>query len=86
MDERQLEAVISDDARRAAAAGGSDGPGPLERALGDGEDFELLLAAAGDVSDVPVTVYPVGEVTSADLRLRHTDGRIDPLEPRGFVH
>jgi thiamine-monophosphate kinase len=86
LDERQLEAVISDDARRAAAADGPDGPGPLERALGDGEDFELLLAAVGDVSDVPVTVYPVGEVTSADLRLRHGNGRIDPLEPKGFVH
>ena len=86
LDEGQLEAVISDDARRAAVAYGPDGPGPLERALGDGEDFELLLAAIGDVSDVPVTVYPVGEITPADLRLRCADGRIEPLEPKGFVH
>jgi len=41
LDEGQLEAVTSDDARQAASA---DGRSVLDHVLADGEDFELLLA------------------------------------------
>lgn len=83
LDEHQLEAVISDDAGRAAAA---DGGTPLEHALGDGEDFELLLAVAGDVRRPGVSLYPIGQVTETGLTIRRTDGRIEPLKPQGWVH
>ncbi len=83
VDEDQLEAVISDDARRAAAA---DGKTPLDHALGDGEDFELLLSVGGDVVSPPVTLYRIGEVTTSGLALRRIDGRVHPLDPKGYVH
>jgi thiamine-monophosphate kinase len=70
---------------------------PLDRALGDGEDFELLLAmppdaaraavagTAGPSPDVPLTV--IGEVVAGSgLFVRRFDGGLAPLEPVGFVH
>jgi thiamine-monophosphate kinase len=83
LDEQLLQPVISDDARLAAA---QDRRTPLDHALADGEDFELLVAVEGDVSDTKVTLHPVGEVTSGGLFLRRLDGRIEPLEPKGYVH
>lgn len=83
VNEDQLEAVISDDARRAAAA---DGKTPLDHALGDGEDFELLLSINGEVVSPPVTLYRIGEVTTTGLAIRRTDGRVEPLDPKGYVH
>jgi thiamine-monophosphate kinase len=74
-----------------------DGRSPLDHALGDGEDFELLMtmpadeaarlvAAAGtDPLAIPLTI--IGEVVAgAGLFLRQPDGGRQPLEPRGFVH
>ncbi len=86
LDERLLEKVISEDAKQAAAADPGQSKTPLERALGDGEDFELLLAIAGVVSDLPVTLYPVGEVTSQGLELRRRDRQIEALKPTGYTH
>ncbi len=83
LDEHQLEAVISDDARKAAA---EDGRPPLEHALGDGEDFELLAAVAGDLGQPGVRLCAIGQVTEAGLIIRRTDGRVEPLEPKGWVH
>ena len=83
LDEGRLEAVINEDAREAAV---QDGRTPLDHALSDGEDFELLVAAEGDVSDTKVTLYPLGEVTSGGFSLRRLDGRVEPLEPKGYVH
>ena len=87
VNQDQLEAVISDDARRAAAA---DGKTPLDHALGDGEDFELLLSIGGDVVSPPVTLYRIGEVTicgrRAGVAIRRTAGRVEQLEPKGYVH
>lgn len=83
LDEHQLETVISDNARKAAAV---DGRPPLEHALGDGEDFELLVAVAGDVGQPGVRLCAIGQVTEAGLIIRRTDGRVEPLEPKGWVH
>jgi len=83
LDEQQLEAVISGDARQSTAA---DGRPALDHALSDGEDYELLLAVAGD-ADVPgVALHPVGVVAESDLLLQRRDGRIEPLEPKGWLH
>jgi thiamine-monophosphate kinase len=86
---------IHADALRMAAEPG-DGLSPLEHALGDGEDFELLLAmpvaeahrlvAEGvALTGTPFTV--VGEVVAGHgLASRAADGATTPLVPRGYEH
>jgi thiamine-monophosphate kinase len=67
---------------------------PLEHALGDGEDFELVFAVAPEEAaellnkqPLPgVTLAAVGECV-AELGLwLEEGGRRRPLEPRGYVH
>jgi thiamine-monophosphate kinase len=84
---------IHDDARRLAAQD-SDGRTPREHALGDGEDFELLLAVAPDEArrmlaeaplDVPLT--DIGQfVSEPGLWQREGDGPLRPLTPSGWEH
>jgi len=84
---------IHADARRLAAQPG-DGRSPLEHALGDGEDFELLLAVAPTEAqrmlaehpaDVPVT--DIGQFAAeSGLWQRGADGIVRPLTPAGWVH
>ncbi|MFM8893645.1 MAG: thiamine-phosphate kinase, partial [Planctomycetia bacterium] len=86
---------IHADAERMSRLQG-DGRTPLDHALGDGEDFELVLAlpprAARDLESesargfaTPVTV--IGEVTAEPgLVAEDAAGARRPLEPRGFVH
>ncbi|MFM7207994.1 MAG: thiamine-phosphate kinase [Planctomycetaceae bacterium] len=86
---------VHPDARMLAARPG-DGRSPLDHALADGEDFELLLAmppadahrlveSAPDLLGVPCTV--IGEVRAAPgLSARGADGATLPLEPRGYEH
>jgi thiamine-monophosphate kinase len=67
-----------------------DGRSPLDHALSDGEDFELLLAVAGD-APVPPTLqdaylYPVGVIAEEGLFLQRRDGTREPIEARGFEH
>ena len=83
LDEHDLQQVISDDARRLAQ---SDGLPAFEHALTDGEDFELLIAAAGTVSVAGVLLHQGGIITEAAFAIKRIDGRIDPLEPKGFLH
>lgn len=71
-----------------------DARSPLEHALGDGEDFEMLLALAPQEAsrllcqqplDVPVT--RVGRCIAArGLWQRGANGIRTPLEPKGFEH
>ena len=75
---------------------GADGRTPLDHALADGEDFELLLALPADAAralaaeapaalGTPVTI--IGEVVAGEgLFSRQPDGSRAPLAPRGFVH
>lgn len=87
---------IHPDAVRMSGQAG-DGRTPLDHALGDGEDFELLMtlpadeaarlvAAAGPMQlDLPLTI--IGAVVAGSgLVLRHADGSRTPLAPQGFVH
>jgi thiamine-monophosphate kinase len=79
---------ISDDAHRL-----SDGTSPLDHALGDGEDFELVFAVAPEDGrallarqPVPgVTLTRVGECVEQGLWLE-AGGQRRALEPRGYVH
>jgi len=89
-----LDAVpVAEDARRLAEQL-DDGSTALEHALGDGEDFELILAVPPDeaariVAEQPlgVPVTDVGRFVS-EPGLWQTDRRAGrrPLLPRGFEH
>jgi thiamine-monophosphate kinase len=90
----QLDKIpIADDARRLATQL-SDGSTPLDHALGDGEDFELLLAvspaeARRILADQPlaVPITEIGEMISeSGLWQREGNGERIPLKPRGWEH
>jgi thiamine-monophosphate kinase len=67
---------------------------PLDHALGDGEDFELLLALSPTearrlLADQPLSgqLQAIGELTlELGLWEQRPDGTHSPLQPRGFVH
>jgi thiamine-monophosphate kinase len=79
---------IADAARRM-----SDGRSPLEHALGDGEDFELVFAVAPAdarrlMATQPVgsiTLTAIGEIVAEGLWLQEGENR-RPLPPTGYVH
>jgi thiamine-monophosphate kinase len=70
-----------------------DGRSPLEHALSDGEDFELVFAVdAGDARRLlqtqpvgGVTLAHIGECTDQSLWLEQL-GQRRPLQPHGYVH
>jgi thiamine-monophosphate kinase len=74
----------------------ADGRTPLDHALADGEDFELLLALPPDAARALAAEAPpalgtavtvIGEVVEGrGLFSRRPDGGREPLEARGFVH
>jgi thiamine-monophosphate kinase len=78
---------IHDDAR-------SSGGNLLERALQDGEDFELCLTLDQDdadrlLADPPegVVLTQIGRIDAGPgLRLRQVDGSLIPLAAKGFDH
>jgi thiamine-monophosphate kinase len=85
---------IHEDARRLSDR---DGRSPLEHALGDGEDFELLVAAEPKLTKFmleeqarcadPVQLTDVGEFTAEPgLWQRGADGVVRPLTPTGWEH
>ena len=67
---------------------------PLESALNDGEDFELLFTLAEknfkelrDKWDEPLAVTQIGEITdSGKLRIKKPDGSVDDLQIKGYDH
>ena len=83
LDESLLSAAISDDALQASQR---DGRTPIEHALTDGEDFELLLAVADRTVGTSVTLLPIGRITESGFAMRYADGQVNPIEPRGYVH
>jgi thiamine-monophosphate kinase len=84
---------ISEDARR-LAAGRGDGVTPLEHALGDGEDFELILAVPPEearriLAEQPLAVplNAIGEFTAQPGLWQQTGGgEPTPLAARGWQH
>lgn len=87
LDEQLLETVISDDARALAK---QDGRTPLEHALTDGEDFELLLAVSSagvsKVQELDIKLVRIGEVTAGGLHVQQRDGQRVTLRPGGYAH
>ncbi len=84
---------ISADAFRLVEHRPNDGA-PLDHALGDGEDFELILAAPPDAArqmlhDGPLGVQltQIGQfVAEPGLWLRNATGQRQELIPRGYEH
>ena len=81
---------VSDAAVKAAA---SSGKTPLEHALSDGEDFELLFTMPqaqarllqGDGA-FGVKVSVIGEVVERGYLLENADGTRSEFRPQGYVH
>jgi thiamine-monophosphate kinase len=79
---------ISDDACRM-----NDGKSPLDHALGDGEDFELLFAVAPEAGRNLLDIQPlsglklvcIGRCLESGVWLCTANQR-EPLPPRGYVH
>lgn len=78
----------------AAARQLTDGRSPLEHALGDGEDFELLFTVSPTdgarlLSQPPfkTPLSHIGEISSgSDYLLRDASGKITPLPVLGWKH
>jgi thiamine-monophosphate kinase len=62
----------------------------LRSVLGDGEDFELLMAIAPDglnaLAEAKLPHHIIGHCTAGNMTLSYPDGQTTPLEYRGFVH
>jgi thiamine-monophosphate kinase len=58
-----------------------DGRSPLEHALHDGEDYELLYTSASSVF-----AERIGEIVAGSGVLLSTDAGLIPLEPKGWEH
>jgi len=81
-----LQAVISPAAIECSQ---SDGRAPLDHALTDGEDFELLIV--GDQLDRPrlIAIGRIIEPAKPDqtsISMRDKQGRTSVVEPKGFEH
>lgn len=85
-----LESIpISPDAVARAATSGRT---PLEHAIGDGEDFELLMAVSPadlprlpkEIDGIPITV--IGEFVSRTGLWSKTKSGIAQMQPKGYVH
>lgn len=73
-----------------------DGRTPLEHALADGEDFELLFAVAPEdaqkmlslqpLQDLHTSISHIGLCIPEGIYLRYADGRQVQLPPLGYVH
>jgi thiamine-monophosphate kinase len=71
----------------------NDGTPPLEHALGDGEDFELVFAVAPTDGErllqfqpiAGITLAHIGECVEQGLWIDQ-EGKRRPLEPRGYEH
>lgn len=103
--ELDMDAIpIHDDAHRIAAEQDAEQPqapqrdavpvldSPLQHALGDGEDFELILAVAQtDVDrllslDVGVKLTQIGIFTGRTGLWMRKKGRLERLSPSGYIH
>lgn len=77
----------------AKACAQDSGRSPIEHALTDGEDFELLIAVEPEVGRGMLARPPrsgtlwIGEVTEhGGVNLRNTNGSVEPLTATGYEH
>jgi thiamine-monophosphate kinase len=89
-----LDAVPIDTAAIELAAQASDGRSPLDHALSDGEDFELIVALPAAEADRLLQQQPLGVpvtrigrmVEQVGLWQIAADGSLAPLAARGYEH
>lgn len=72
---------IHEDAQSLSA---KDGRPPIEHALHDGEDHELLFTSAQPIEHPSVAC--IGKTTADSAILIRRDGSLSPLEPLGWQH
>lgn len=83
----QLDMAISDAAR---STGAHDGRSPLDHAMSDGEDFELLIVGEPDLRRF--NLIPIGRIVEpcdpgkSNVTLIGPDGTRTAIEPAGFEH
>jgi thiamine-monophosphate kinase len=61
----------------------TNGRSPLEHALHDGEDYELLFTTA---TAIPPAGVKIGTITEGDAILLNQGGQLAPLAPQGWEH
>jgi thiamine-monophosphate kinase len=72
---------VHEDARQMSQKDGLD---PLLHAIGDGEDYELLLTSSDDLSRSGA--IQIGRITAEREILLQHDGKLSPLSARGWEH
>jgi thiamine-monophosphate kinase len=91
----ELDRVPISEAAFELASGEAESRTPLDHALSDGEDFELILAAPADVAarllaEQPLVGVPLSDIgyftAEPGLWQIDSDGRRIPLRPRGYEH
>ncbi len=87
LEQPGLEAVVHADAHTLAR---QTGRSPLEHALFDGEDFELIvvLPPGDEPAAAALGLHRIGTIEAGEpaLRLRRPDGALDPVPRRGWEH
>jgi len=84
-----IEEVVSSSTRTLAS---EDGIRPIEHALNDGEDFELLVAGGQGLPANELGLVRVGRMTAPSQEGKTTiclcdrQGRFSFIEPRGYEH
>jgi len=84
-----VDAVISVDARKLAAKTGKE---PMDHALNDGEDFELLAAIGISPSELPdlpenVRLLPIGRIVEeSGILMIYPTGRRVEIQAGGYRH
>lgn len=89
-----LDAIPIAPAARELSAAPDDRLTPLEHALGDGEDFELILAVEPSEASRLAALWPLSTpltrigriVDQAGLWTEAGKGLLNPLTPRGYQH
>ncbi|QDV72945.1 Thiamine-monophosphate kinase [Botrimarina mediterranea] len=89
-----VAALVDADAIPISNAAKMTGEAALDHALSDGEDFELLIAAAPDdakrlLAEMPVAcgLTRIGEtMAGSGVSLRYADGTATPLDAKGYQH
>jgi thiamine-monophosphate kinase len=89
-----LSQIPISDAAHELAAQRQDGQSPLDHALSDGEDFELILAITPAVASKLLAAQPLGVpltcighfVKEPGLWEQTGGGSLQPLAPRGYEH
>jgi thiamine-monophosphate kinase len=87
IQEAELRQAMHPDAHALAAG---DGGAALRHALGDGEDFELIVAVEPQAPQETIRrlgLLPLGRIVAEEgLWLVREDGKREPVEPVGWEH